>query len=311
VIVLWGLAADGPLDAVRSALERAKAKYIFLDQHLILDASIELSVDDGISGTLELGLQQVTLENVSAVYVRPYDVRLLPAMQRAGEGSEAWRRGALFEDTLTCWLELTDGLVVNKPSSMASNNSKPYQCELLRRAGFKVPETLVTTDAEAAQQFIECHDGVIYKSLSGIRSIVSRVGEAQLARLADVANCPTQFQEYVAGTDIRVHVIGNETFVCEIDSDAVDYRYAHREGKTVAVRAATVPSELAERCVALSASLGLTVSGFDLRRTPAGEYVCFEVNPSPGFTFYEEATGQPIADAIARLMQTRAVVSTR
>ena len=40
----------------------------------------------------------------------------------------------------------------------------------------------------------------------------------------------------------------------------------------------------------------------DLRSTPDGAWYCFEVNPSPGFTYYQEETGQPIADAIARLL---------
>jgi hypothetical protein len=307
MIVLWGLAADGPLRAVQSALERDGADFVFLDQHAVLDASIDVSVEDGVRGRLQVASEQIRLESVTAVYVRPYDTRLLPTMQDAGEGSDAWLRGARFEESLACWLELTPALVVNRPSAMASNNSKPYQAEQLRGAGFRVPQTLVTTDAEAARDFIQGHPRAIYKSVSGIRSIVSRVSEEQWARLADVANCPTQFQEYIAGTDVRVHVVGEETFVCEIRSEAVDYRYAHRDGGAVDVREGSVPAEIAERCVALSASLGLAVSGIDLRRTPAGEYVCFEVNPSPGFTFYEEAAGQPISFKIARLLQSTGI----
>ena len=49
--------------------------------------------------------------------------------------------------------------------------------------------------------------------------------------------------------------------------------------------------------------LGLVLSGIDLRRTPAGDYYCFEVNPSPGFIFYERATGQPISEAVALLLR--------
>lgn len=48
--------------------------------------------------------------------------------------------------------------------------------------------------------------------------------------------------------------------------------------------------------------MGLLLAGIALRRTPEGGWVCFEVNPSPGFSFYEEATGQPIAAAVADLL---------
>jgi D-alanine-D-alanine ligase-like ATP-grasp enzyme len=43
-------------------------------------------------------------------------------------------------------------------------------------------------------------------------------------------------------------------------------------------------------------------SGIDLKITPEGEVFCFEVNPSPGFNFYEVGTGQPISVALADLL---------
>jgi len=52
----------------------------------------------------------------------------------------------------------------------------------------------------------------------------------------------------------------------------------------------------------LAASLDLVVAGIDLRRTPDGEWYCFEVNPSPAFSYYESATHQPISAAIAALL---------
>lgn len=42
-----------------------------------------------------------------------------------------------------------------------------------------------------------------------------------------------------------------------------------------------------------------SIAGIDLRRTHDGTWYCFEVNSSPGFSDFEEATGQPIAEAVA------------
>jgi D-alanine-D-alanine ligase-like ATP-grasp enzyme len=36
-----------------------------------------------------------------------------------------------------------------------------------------------------------------------------------------------------------------------------------------------------------------------LFKTEDGRWYCFEVNPSPGFSYFENLTGQPIAKAIA------------
>jgi D-alanine-D-alanine ligase-like ATP-grasp enzyme len=41
-----------------------------------------------------------------------------------------------------------------------------------------------------------------------------------------------------------------------------------------------------------------------MRRTDEGEWYCFEINPSPGFTYYQNATGAPIDAAIAKLLAT-------
>jgi glutathione synthase/RimK-type ligase-like ATP-grasp enzyme len=183
---------------------------------------------------------------------------------------------------------------------MAPNNSKPYQLAQISGLGFSVPETLVTTDPDAAIAFWEQHGDVVYKSVSGTRSIVSRLRCEHRDRLADIAWCPTQFQQYIAGNDYRVHVVGDEVFACEVVSRVDDYRYPH--GEPVAVWARQLPDDVADRCRTLTAALGLSVAGIDLRRTEAGAWYCFEVNPSPGFTFFQQATGQPIDDAIARLL---------
>ncbi|HZL03445.1 MAG TPA: hypothetical protein VFC48_10010, partial [Cellulomonas sp.] len=117
---------------------------------------------------------------------------------------------------------------------------------------------------------------------------------------------PTQFQALVPGTDVRVHVVGREVFATEIGSGAVDYRYAGRDGLTAALAATTLPDDVADRCVRLAATLELPLAGIDLRRTPAGDWVCFEVNPMPGYSFYESHTGQPIAAALVRHLAGKA-----
>jgi glutathione synthase/RimK-type ligase-like ATP-grasp enzyme len=242
------------------------------------------------------------MEAITAVYARPYDVRQLPQLLDAGPHSPVWQHGLALDDALQAWVEVTPALVINRPSAMASNSSKPYQAALIRAAGLDVPDTVVTTDPNAALEFRDLHGSVIYKSTSGVRSIVSKLGLAQQQRLADICNCPTQFQQYIAGTDFRVHVVGNSVFASEIVTDAEDYRYAGRSGHSIDIRACTLEPELVERCCRLATALDLPFAGIDLRRTRDGRWYCFEVNPSPGFTFYQEATGQRIAEAVAILL---------
>jgi predicted ATP-grasp superfamily ATP-dependent carboligase len=302
VILIWGLAGDGPVASVRRALERNRATVAFVDQHALLASSIEVTCGGHVGGSIRTGGRQFGLDDVSAAYLRPYDPRRVLDAHGVEADSVRWHLALSVEDALSCWSEMTRSFVVNRPSAMASNNSKPYQATLIQRHGMQVPETLITTDVGAVAEFRARHGRIIYKSMSGIRSIVSQLRDDDIHRLRDIANCPIQFQEYVEGIDVRVHVIGDETFACEIRSEADDYRYPDRQHASIEITECTLPTEVRELCHSLAAALDLPVAGIDLRRTPADEWYCFEVNPSPGFTFYEEATGQPISDATARLL---------
>jgi hypothetical protein len=302
VILVWGIADDAPTAALINALAARGAPFVVIDQRNVLDTEIELTINGGVAGSLRCGRTSLDLGSITAAYIRPYDARRVPEVERAGEGSSAWFHALSVDDVLISFSETTAALVVNRPSAMASNGSKPFQSLWIKRAGFEVPETLVTTDPEAALDFWQLHGDVVYKSISGARSIVSRLQPDHVARLDDVMWCPTQFQQYVRGREYRVHVVGDEVLACEIESEADDYRYAQQRGADISIRWAKLTDDCADRCRHLVGTLGLALAGIDLRIGDDERWYCFEVNPSPGFSYYETATGQPIAAAVARLL---------
>jgi RimK-like ATP-grasp domain len=302
MILLWGLPHERPIALVHAALHRLGFPVTFLDQRQVLRTAVELGVDSMIDGMLRTPDETIDLNAVTAVYLRPYDWRSLPEIEQAGSRSPVWRHALEVEDVLASWLELTPALVVNRLAAMSATNSKPDQASYIRTCGFAVPDTLITTDPTAAQEFWEKHGAVIYKSISGVRSIVSRLTTERARRFDDLVWCPTQFQQYIPGRDYRVHVVGHDVFACEIVSAADDYRYAASQGASVDIRTYDLPQEMADRCRRLAATMGLLVAGIDLRRTPDGQWYCFEINPSPAFSYYQGATNQPIDEAIAHLL---------
>src|SRR5262249_6924193 len=254
-VVLWGQSGDAPFDAVRAELERRGAPHLALVQERCFEASCELRVAEEVHGVLRLPDRAIDLDEVSAAYPRPFESWRVLGRRGHAADSEAVRRAASLDHALWGWLETTGALVVNRPSAMTSNASKPYQAELIRAHGFSIPDTLVTTDPEAARAFIARHEAAVYKSVSGVRSIVSRVGQDAMARLDDVGWCPTQFQARIPGVDVRVHVVGERVLACEIRSEADDYRYARIRGIAIEVKQAELPPDVAERCVALARGL--------------------------------------------------------
>lgn len=284
--MLWGLSGDPPFDVVRRELDRLRVPTVIVDQRDVSSITSDLAA-------------------VHACFVRPYDSA--DALEHADAAARAAAHATQVE--LFAKLDLFDGLVVNRPSAHASNASKPYQAELIRQSGFDVPATLVTTSPDDVRAFIATHGDVIYKSVSGVRSAVTRLAHASDPRLDDVVNAPTQFQEYLPGTDWRVHVVGDDVFPCEILCDADDYRLAPLENVPIALRDASLPADVADRCRALARSLNLVLTGIDLRRRDDGRWYCFEANPAPAFTYYEAETGQPLAVAIAALLARGDVAS--
>jgi len=142
----------------------------------------------------------------------------------------------------------------------------------------------------------------VFKSTSGVRSIVQRLDAAGAARLGRVRHLPTQFQELVDGVDVRVHVVGDRVFACEIRSEAADYRYASRDGLAAELTPAVLNPELAARSIDLAKRLQLRFAGIDLRRRDDGTYVCFEVNPMPAYSYFENQTGLEISAALAAML---------
>ena len=308
MIALIGIPSEPPIALVHRALLDLGADCLFLNQRDFMSWDLELAVDDhGLAGHLVYEQRIIPLNRVTGIYARPMDFHDLPELRRESESSPHRQRCALLHDLILRWMELAPGRVLNRPSAMASNGSKPYQAQLIREFGFHIPPTLVTDDPAAVLAFEREHGALIYKSISGARSIVRQFEPADRVHLDRLRACPVQFQARLEGTDVRVHVVGTDAFAVRATSAAVDYRYACRQGESLEMTPITLDTSLHQRCVALARGLGLDFAGIDLKFEPSGRISCFEVNPCPAFSFYEENTGQPIAAAVARYLADSAI----
>lgn len=304
MILVCGGLADTVTELVCARLDERGYPYRFLDLGRY-PAGYQLSWHwhaGHPEGTIATDDWRLELADVTAVYVRYLGAegRVRP------EGLTDEAAAAIFVECdagLAALLEHLPGMVVNRLAGGISNHSKPLQALIVRQCGLLTPPTLVTTDPDMALDFFGEWDGlIIYKSVSGIRSIVRRVEERQLARLPFLRHGPAQFQALIRGDDVRVHTIGEQVIATRIRSEAIDYRYGRREGHAVEMEPADLPAGVEAACRRLASELDLLLAGIDLKVTPDGEYYCFEVNPSPGFLFYEQSTGQPISTALADLL---------
>ncbi|HMD17730.1 MAG TPA: ATP-grasp domain-containing protein [Terriglobales bacterium] len=302
MILVCGIPSETPLRMVTSRLEETGTPFVVFNQREFANCEIWLEVNHGeIGGELRIGERTYPLQEFVGVYPRMMDDRCLPELSDEPPDSSLRSYCRSFHDALTRWMEIAPARVINRCAPMASNSSKPYQSQLIREHGFLIPEILITTDPELVRAFRAKHGRVIYKSISAVRSIVQELNDEDEERLERIRWCPTQFQEYVEGTNVRVHTVGDEVFATAVRSEATDYRYSTRQsGEPAELREVVLSDELTAQCLRLSQSLGLEFAGIDLKVTPDDEVYCFEVNPCPGFSYYEANTGQPISAAVAR-----------
>ena len=302
MILLCGIPTETPLQMVASRLEDAGADFVLFNQREFERCDIWFEVNSsGVVGELRIGSRVYRLQDFHAAYQRVMDDRFLPEVEHEPENSPLRKRCRGFHEALLRWLEIAPGLIVNRSQPMSSNGSKPYQGQLIREQGFKIPETLITNEPDLVREFHARHGRIIYKSASAIRSIVQTMGEGDFARLENIRWCPTQFQAYVEGTNVRVHTVGSDVYATAIQSEATDYRYAAQQvGNSAELREVKLKPELSEQCLRLSKALGLEFAGIDLKITPDQEIYCFEVNPCPAFSYYEYNAQQPISEGLAR-----------
>ncbi len=302
MILLSGIPSETPLRLVTKQLKELGSKFVFFNQREFDSCAISLEVEDGVvGGELKLGKRRYSLTDFKGTYSRIMDDRMLPELAQESADSDRRRHCRNFHDTLTQWMEIAPGCVINRAGPMASNSSKPYQTQLIRECGFAVPETLVTNDPEIVREFRSRLGRVVYKSISAVRSIVQELNDEDDRRLELIRDCPIQFQEFVKGTNVRIHTVGDIVFATAIETEATDYRYAtQQKGKAAELREVILSDDLAEKCVKMTKRLGLELAGIDLKITDEDEVYCFEVNPCPAFSYYESHTGQKISAAIAR-----------
>ena len=303
MILLCGIPSEVPLRMVADRLDDLDVPYVWFNQRRAADYELDWEIVAGaVRGEFRDGSTRHRLEDFVGVYVRLMDDRILPELTGEPDNSPARQRCRALHDALFTWYEVAPARVVNRAEPQGSNGSKPYQAQLIARHGFWVPETLITNDPELVREFRRQHGEVIYKSISGARSIVHPLTDADADRLDDIRWCPVQFQAFVPGTNVRVHTIGGAAFATAVTTDVIDYRYAAHQGGRTTLTEVELSDELIKGCLDLSADLRLPFAGIDLKLAPDGRVFCFEVNPSPAYSYYEANTGQPISLAVARYL---------
>jgi len=307
MIFITGIPSEPPVQLVTESAEKAGIPYLLFNQrnaHLY-DLSLNYS-NNSFSALLKMNGIEYDLNALTGMYIRMMDNYFLPEIQNkifnyVGE-NQAQKSNSIHQQ-LIAWMEVATCRILNRPWNMLSNLSKPYQSQIIAAAGFYIPPTCITNNPAKVIRFKKESGAVIFKSISSVRSIVKELDESRMKTLQRIKYLPTQFQKKLEGINVRVHVVGDVLFATKIESPVVDYRYAGREEKECTLTIFDLPGNIKKRCFRVAKLLNLPLCGIDLFLTNDNKYYCFEVNPSPGYSYYQQSTEQDISSAIVKWLE--------
>ncbi len=198
-----------------------------------------------------------------------------------------------FFDDETFW--------INPLASYARAGLKPVQLLLAQEAGFRIPETLVSNNADDILHFVNNQkSGAIAKSFTTANWVeaddtfyfpTTVVTKDDIRdSIEEIQLCPTIYQERIhRNYEVRVTVMGRTTIAVKIltpPEGKVDSR-EHTQTGEFEIEAFELPLLIKEQCFKVMDALGLVFGCFDLIVDKNGNYIFLEVNNSGQFLWKE------------------------
>jgi len=189
---------------------------------------------------------------------------------------------------------------------LGNMNSKSANLAMAKRFGFEVPASQVITAGASPTLDFDPHTAIAKPLLGGAHTQhAADFLRATEERTGTRVVLPPQFlQHRLDGHNIRVFVVGGETFAFHIDSDLLDYR---QESGNV-VHSMETPRHLEGPCVSMADEIGFDYCAFDFRGVEAFEELHFlEVNSFPMFVRFDMECENRLVDKMLSVLLKREI----
>lgn len=171
-------------------------------------------------------------------------------------------------------------------SSPSGEGSKLQNLVEARKAGFSIPETVVSNSPALSNAQYDW----IRKPVGGGEYTLPFDTRSKSGKMEH----PAIFLRRMLRPELRVYLVGTRMFGFSIESESIDYRNSNR----VDIRE-TDPGEVESGLRSLCAALSLDFAAADFMRHPeTGALVFLEINTQPMFVAFDKITEGRISDAI-------------
>jgi len=317
VILLVTSAEDLTTDYLIRRLEERKLPFFrFNTEETVsgFDVSLSLTSESTQFSITDLirGVELKSTDVSGAYFRRPGQ----PRTASENETESMFSRRELEETLRSLWRMIPERTWLNHPERIWLANNKIKQLILAHEAGFKIPDTLVSSHSKKVLEFIGSHrnDAIskpvkhgFFNSDNGANLIFTDVITAE--ELVQLEGCgqivPAIVQPHLEKKlDLRITVVGELVFPVAIYSQehvetSTDWRtWDIIEGIDLKHERFDLPNDITDRCLALNKKLGLNFSCIDMVLTTSNDFVFLEVNPNGQWAWIESLVGFAIRDAI-------------
>jgi ATP-grasp ribosomal peptide maturase len=307
-VVVLTAPEDTTADLVVKELDQRGARVFRVDLgDFPLSLSVSAWFDGSWRGEMRTDDGSVNFGDIRSVYVRRPTAFVFPESMTDSERRFATREsrrgiGGLLMALPCSW--------VNHPSKAADAEYKPYQYTTATQCGLDVPRTVITNvPANAREHSAHLGSEIVYKTLASASVVDGQkvklvythpIEEADLAD-SRISLTASQFQQRIPKVrDVRATVVGRRVFaaniVADTDGGLLDWRsdYAALRYEQV-----SLPPRVESSLLTMTERLGLVFAAADFVVTADDRHYLVDLNPSGQWGWIQEATGLPIAAAIA------------
>lgn len=319
MILLLGSIKDPHIHRVSKYLDHIQSP------HLILDWLVKTPHQFAMESTGEFSLKidgtKVTKDTL--IWDR---LKIIPGSVLYPEGDKRSAQYATKE--WHAFLYLISGLFgENVVNSLNSRNCmiKPMQQAVAAQQGFQTPNTMISNDKAAIQEFIQRENDCIIKSISAGK-IIPKGGEAEhpynamtMAVTAkdveseseeSLAYCPSFFQQNVKKKyELRVVTVNREIHAFKVDSQGQEYTKTDwRTGNSILeFEPVTLDETLKQKIHGFMKAMGLFSGSLDLIVAPDGEVWFLECNQDGQWGWLDDIVDGAIARTFAEELHKKAL----
>ncbi|WP_411080345.1 MvdC/MvdD family ATP grasp protein [Streptomyces sp. cmx-18-6] len=260
-------------------------------------------------GVLTKGERSVDLSAIRAVYWNRPGAFTFPGLSESDEryARDAARIG--FGGVLTS----LDAAYLNHPAKSTAAEFRPRQLQVASAAGLAIPQTLVTTEAEAVRRFSRNVGGPVVTRALGAPVAARTAGyeclcvrEPDPDALEGIASTAHLFQERIEKDfEVRAVFVGDECFSARVDAvtDQARIGIDRRSGcDSVKLTPVETPRDVHHALRRYAAVMGLACFTADFVVRPSGQWVFLEADPR-GRWAWTNSPDLPVAKAIAGVLE--------